>query len=673
MIIKKLVVNNFRQFKGENILEFSTDKDKNMTIVYGQNTTGKTTLLQMFFWVLYNKITLQNSADILNIELKNEMKVEDERAVSVDIYIEHNKLNYRFSRRINFKKITNGEIKNLGHTEEVAYKFNSKCDMWERQDDKYYFETQVKKMLPEKLSQFFFFDGERVDSISKEQKNSSKEIGKNIKKIVGLENLENTIRIIGSASNSRTVLGKLNKKIELQKTDAVDDIKTNIYKNQKEINDCRKEIERLTEDNIKSEEYCEVVKEKLKNNEEAEATFKDIDNIEKQKNEKEDNLNNIKNEYKKNIKKGIEAIYLKTIEKEVLDLIKQYEETEDGVPEMHATSIDYLLKHKKCICGLEFKHDDVTYNNLLKERRKLPPESLGVTINTFKNVLSVKNVFDQQQKYTEDEKKKYTKYQTIMRDISNCEALIKSKRDAVATYKDCKDDSKKLSDIERDIGKNNEKIEQADAKILILNEEYKDLQDKLSEFELSSIQNKKTNKYIGFTKEILNQLNELSTKKEKEIIAKLEKEMNNSLRQMYDGERKIEISDDYEIKLKYLDDIDGEKESSESEGLGIMKAIAFIEALLKIATKKIMLKNCDDDNDDEYPLVLDAPFSKLDDVHIKKTITTLPETARQVIIFTMDKDMLKYKEDQNNKIGVEYKLGKINECVTEIKEVKRNV
>ena len=44
MLIKKLVLNNFRQFKGKQELSFSCDPEKNVTILLGDNTFGKTTI-----------------------------------------------------------------------------------------------------------------------------------------------------------------------------------------------------------------------------------------------------------------------------------------------------------------------------------------------------------------------------------------------------------------------------------------------------------------------------------------------------------------------------------------------------------------------------------------------------------------------------------------------------
>ena len=60
MKFKKIILNNFRQYKGNIEIEFSVDPDKNITVVYGGITCGKTTLLQAFNWVLYGVANLQN-------------------------------------------------------------------------------------------------------------------------------------------------------------------------------------------------------------------------------------------------------------------------------------------------------------------------------------------------------------------------------------------------------------------------------------------------------------------------------------------------------------------------------------------------------------------------------------------------------------------------------------
>ena len=67
MLIKKLRLKNFRQYIGEQVIEFSTDREKNVTVLIGVNTSGKTTLIRAFEWILYNK----NEFDDKNLLNKN--------------------------------------------------------------------------------------------------------------------------------------------------------------------------------------------------------------------------------------------------------------------------------------------------------------------------------------------------------------------------------------------------------------------------------------------------------------------------------------------------------------------------------------------------------------------------------------------------------------------------
>jgi DNA sulfur modification protein DndD len=68
MLIKSLRMVNFRQFKGDVHINFSCDKNKNVTVILGDNTFGKTTLLQAFNWCLYNEVKLPHKEMLLNYE-----------------------------------------------------------------------------------------------------------------------------------------------------------------------------------------------------------------------------------------------------------------------------------------------------------------------------------------------------------------------------------------------------------------------------------------------------------------------------------------------------------------------------------------------------------------------------------------------------------------------------
>ena len=85
MLLKKLTLTNFRPFKGEHVIEFSTDKDKNITLVMAENGAGKTTLAQAFQWVLYSKTDGFKNKSVLNSIVEKEMMGGTEQNLNLNI------------------------------------------------------------------------------------------------------------------------------------------------------------------------------------------------------------------------------------------------------------------------------------------------------------------------------------------------------------------------------------------------------------------------------------------------------------------------------------------------------------------------------------------------------------------------------------------------------------
>lgn len=100
MLIKSLKMVNFRQFKGITNIDFSFDPQRNVTIILGDNTFGKTTLLQAFNWCFYGKAVFNQNPDfLLNLEVASEMMPGDTELVEVEITLFHDNVEYVISRR----------------------------------------------------------------------------------------------------------------------------------------------------------------------------------------------------------------------------------------------------------------------------------------------------------------------------------------------------------------------------------------------------------------------------------------------------------------------------------------------------------------------------------------------------------------------------------------------
>ena len=93
MLLKSLEIENFRQFRGKQTVNFSTDKDKNVTIIMGENGSGKTTIAQAFMWCLYAEVSFEDKV-LLCRAVSEEMNIGEEANVKVKIELTHKGRDY---------------------------------------------------------------------------------------------------------------------------------------------------------------------------------------------------------------------------------------------------------------------------------------------------------------------------------------------------------------------------------------------------------------------------------------------------------------------------------------------------------------------------------------------------------------------------------------------------
>ena len=209
MLIKSIELFNFRQFKDKVKIEFACDKEKNVTVVMGDNGTGKTTLAQAFLWVLYGYTDFKEKR-VLNKVAQEEALPNDEITTRVDLNIELDGIDYKITRKQLFIK-KNTRIQDQQAKLEISYEENLKTKYIKSSDCIYF----VKDILPEQLSKFFIFSGERIDNMSLEiQKGRSKEFGDTVRNLVGLNTIMNALNHLGDRGGTTTVLGRYEKKID---------------------------------------------------------------------------------------------------------------------------------------------------------------------------------------------------------------------------------------------------------------------------------------------------------------------------------------------------------------------------------------------------------------------------------------------------------------------------
>ena len=113
--IKNIELKNFRPYEDVTV-EFSQDKKKPFTIIEGNNSAGKTSLINAMYWCLYGKEQFLNDGvgkPIPNQNILNKVKVGDACESSVTITINDDKgPKCQITRNLECRRITDEKEKN---------------------------------------------------------------------------------------------------------------------------------------------------------------------------------------------------------------------------------------------------------------------------------------------------------------------------------------------------------------------------------------------------------------------------------------------------------------------------------------------------------------------------------------------------------------------------------
>jgi len=189
MIFNKIKIENFRPFRGESEIVFPVDKKRNVTIVYGMNGAGKTTLLNAFLWALYGGFTKDTERPdlVINSEVWAKAKVGDKVTASIELQFSNDKNLYILRRSVTGHKTKIGRDQQLDKSQLVLMVRGE--DGNSRKVDAP--SEAIDQILPEKLSNFFFFNGEReLEQLVSQTTAAGAEIEAGIKTILGLEVIE---------------------------------------------------------------------------------------------------------------------------------------------------------------------------------------------------------------------------------------------------------------------------------------------------------------------------------------------------------------------------------------------------------------------------------------------------------------------------------------------------
>lgn len=649
MIIYKLEMYNFRQYIGQQEVTFSTDPEKNVTVLIGVNTSGKTTIVRAFEWCLYGKINFEDQI-LLNSEVRDRMNVGDCQDVWVAVTFSHpdstgDKM-YTLTRRYTYTcyghtyeddKVVIELSKKVKEDLSLTYlQADGQTKTAIRQEN---IDESIKRVLPEDLSDYFFFGGERISTIA-----NRADLSQAVRGLMRLDVLENARNHLkgalkefqskvdtngdARAQQAQATLATSRKKLEGFKA-ALETAQGEVEYYQQQEAECNAELAKSNVEQVKKakEERDRIAKAIKRDNDRLEEAIRSYVNL----------FNNRPYGFF-----GMPAIN-KALE-ELQDLNDQVE----CVPGMDQDAIDYLLMRGRCLCGTLLTQGTQAHQLVMQERRKLPPETIGTVVRNFKT--KSEGYLAGSEDYYKELADKFREIRSLQRHIGELQDDAEEQSKQIIDDTDAKAIEARRRQMHTKYKEAQADYDQAQKDIGSCERDIKNCEDAIDKYAKSSKKNSQIARYIRYAEAVYEWLQETYQEKEGTVRAELQDRVNANFDKMYHGERSIFIDDKYRVKYSDVT-------TDESDGLKAVKSFAFISSLVSMA------KDCILDDDEMhlgqvYPLVMDAPFSNVDEIHIDNICEILPQTANQVIMAVMQKDWDYASRNLNQYVGKSYTITK---------------
>lgn len=192
MILERLVLENFRQFKGRQELVISDLRERNVTVIHAENGFGKTTLLKALLWGFYGRDGLMgndgNPDDfehpdlIIHEGLALRAKDTLALAATVQITFKHDADRYILTRQLT---LAQQKLNPKQTTLSLEVMRNGQTFSQDRP------QQRIQAIIPDGISRFLFFNGERINYLAMER--NSSQVTDAIHQMLGLELLKITI------------------------------------------------------------------------------------------------------------------------------------------------------------------------------------------------------------------------------------------------------------------------------------------------------------------------------------------------------------------------------------------------------------------------------------------------------------------------------------------------
>lgn len=630
MKIKRIKLSNFRQFYGKNnIIEFSTDNVKNVTVIHGENGVGKTTLLNSILWCFYDKFTtdFEQQEQIIN----NDAKATGVNVCEVELVFIHEEKNYSATRI---------------YDEELG---KSKLSLFVIEDGNYQpikSESRfLNSVIPKDMAEYFLFHGEGI----LELQSSVNRFRKAIRDILGFTLAEKAIEDLSDIKKKwNSKLSKINAE------------KTKFIKASEKLNSCKDSLSRKKSELFSlNEKFSElkIQKKTLEDEiinckvEDANVIKKQILDVEKNRFSRESDLKREQHKRQKLIADCGWKVFGLEISENSLNFIDTSTLTGKIPAPYDETLVNDIVATARCICGREVCHGSEEYDTIqaLLDRAN----TAEIKSNILKARSFAQTIGDHAKSFIDD----FTSVNKAINKFNHEIATLLEQLKRLNIQLDSIND-KKLNELRVKEKSVSSKLSSTEVLINQLNRDINILLSNQASFQREVDKNVPQDKEsysilqsIAFIQNLIDvcQLRLDETEKEsKNLIAK---DVNDILNTFSRKDFSVKVTDSFSFELV---NSNGDV-VAKSKGERLLLNLSFVSALIKMAAQRSKANGKFLQPGTVAPFIIDAPFGELDETYRKATAHFLPNNSEQLVLLLSSSHWQgAVGETIQEKIGSEY-------------------
>ena len=656
MILERLVLENFRQFKGRQEIVFSDLRERNVTIVHAENGFGKTTLLNAILWALYGRAGLSEDFEkpdlLIHEGLAHHCSEPSTLEAAVHLTFKHGDDRYILNRSISLAEQRSDPKKHRVLIEIIrdGQTFKEQGAVAQR---------RILSIVPDGIAQFLFFNGERIDHLAME-KNSAK-VTEAIHQMLGLKLLRTTIDDL----QHQNVRGKLLKELK----DNTSDEKRELIARLQESEETRNKLEEdqaQVRSNLKAiDSEIDMIDRKLAGSIEARELQARRMRLQKEREELGLRREEIVKRLSKLIAEDGYTLFTGDLVARGSEIMKDLRERNMIPAPVIDTFLQELLDRGLCICERHLPAGSPEFEAVKQRLSVAPNQEFNNAVSALDHAIGLLEgvsvqTRDQIQQLNSERLGLNTDIRNRDEEIAEIHQILGGKKDEeVQALEEARkiqllkqaEQNAKLGALGRDLEAIRESIASLTAQIdAILDQE-----------EVAARAQRRVDAVAECTR-VLQQILEAETEELRPI---LNEEIASHFGKIIDREYWAELTPNYKLRIRKRlaggedGEVVAEIDVALSTGQRQVTSLVFIASLLALARRRseipTILKGL---SGSEYPLVTDSPFGQLS-IFRWGVARWVPDLAPQVILFVSPKQFDGDVADalrETGRIGKQYYL-----------------